>query len=172
MSFFPSALDLPSTAGCGDARIRARHNLVTLPWGRIGQASQQWAIHREMSTASLLGMEAALDCRDESRRAMDDMSDLDLDTDGDPPLVAGLQHKRPGGLAINWGCKTVLIMNKRFCPLLEQYFSLFKHFAEMGSILPRQWFILLAFKIRPRKGVIWGGAGGVSCSSPKGICDG
>ena len=40
----------------------------------------QWAIHREMSIASLLGMEAPLDCRDECvewQRAMDDMSDLD-----------------------------------------------------------------------------------------------
>ena len=30
-----------------DARIRAHHNLVTLLWGRLGQASPQWAIHCE-----------------------------------------------------------------------------------------------------------------------------
>ena len=93
-----------------DARIRAHHNLVTLLWNRLGQASPQWAIHREMSIASLLGMEAPLDCRDEWQRAMDDMSDLDLDADGDPALAAGLLRKRPDGLAINWGRKTVLIL--------------------------------------------------------------
>ena len=93
-----------------DARIRAHHNLVTLLWDRLGQASPQWAIHREMSIASLLGMEAPLDCRDEWQRAMDDMSDLDLDADGDPALAAGLLRKRPDGLAINWGRKTVLIL--------------------------------------------------------------
>ena len=42
--------------------MRAHHNLVTLLWGSLGQASPQWAIHREMSTASLLGMEAPLYC--------------------------------------------------------------------------------------------------------------
>ena len=63
-----------------------------------------------MSIASLLGMEAPLDCRDEWQRAMDDMSDLDLDADGDPALAAGLLRKRPDGLAINCGRKTALIL--------------------------------------------------------------
>ena len=91
-----------------DTLLRAHHNLVSLLWGRLGQASQQWAIHCEMSIASLLGMEAPLDCRDEWQRAMDDMSDLDLDADGDPALAAGLL--RPDRLAVNWGRKTVLIL--------------------------------------------------------------
>ena len=72
--------------------------------------SPQWAIHREMSTASLLGIGAPLDCRNEWQRAIDDISDLDLAADGDPTLVAGLLCKRPDGLAINWGHKTVLIL--------------------------------------------------------------
>ena len=63
-----------------------------------------------MSTAALLGMEAPLDCRDEWQRAMDDMSDLDLEADGDPARAAGLLRKRQDGLAINWGRKTVLIL--------------------------------------------------------------
>ena len=37
-----------------------------------------------MSAASLLGMEAPFDRRDDLQRAMDEMSDLDLDADGDP----------------------------------------------------------------------------------------
>ena len=87
-----------------EARIRAHHNLVTLLWGRLlGQASPTWVIHREMSVMSLLGMEAPLDCHDEWQRAMDDLSDLDLDgPDGDPALRAGLLRKRPDGFAINW----------------------------------------------------------------------
>ena len=94
-----------------EARIRAHHNLVTLLWGRLGQASPKWVIHREMSVMSLLGMEAPLDCRDEWQRAMDDLSDLDLDgPDGDPALGAGLLRKRPDGFAINWGRKTVLVL--------------------------------------------------------------
>ena len=43
-----------------DVHIRAHHNLVTLLRGRLGQESQQWAIHSEMSTASLLSMECLL----------------------------------------------------------------------------------------------------------------
>ena len=39
---------------------------------------------------------------------MDNMSDLDLDADGDPALAVGLLRKRPDGLAINWSHKTVL----------------------------------------------------------------
>ena len=61
-----------------------------------------------------VGMEAPLDssCSDEWQRAMDNMSDPDLDTDGDPghsALTAGLLRKRPDGFAVNWGHKTVLI---------------------------------------------------------------
>ena len=90
-----------------------------LPWAAawllprdqsLGQASPRWVIHREMSTASLLGLEATLDCRDEWQRAMDNMSDLDLDSDGDPALAAGLCRKRPDGFAINRGSKTILIL--------------------------------------------------------------
>ena len=62
--------------------------------------------------ASLLGMEAPLDCHDTWQQAMEDMSDLDFDADGYPALVAGLLHKRldHDGLAINWGHKLVLIL--------------------------------------------------------------
>ena len=65
----------------------AHHNLVTLLWVRLGQpeALHQWAIRREKSTASLLGMEAPLDCHNEWQRAMDNSSNLDLDADGDQP---------------------------------------------------------------------------------------
>ena len=64
-----------------------------------------------MSAASLPGMEAPFDRRDELQRAMDEMSDLDLGADGDPALAAWLPRKRPDGLAINWGHKTVLIFD-------------------------------------------------------------
>ena len=55
-------------------------------------------------------MEMPLDCRDEWQRAMDDMFDLDLDADGDPTREVGLLRKRPDELAMNWGSKTVLIL--------------------------------------------------------------
>ena len=41
---------------------------------------------------------------------MDDMSYLDFDADRDPALAAGLLRKRPDGLAMTWGHKTVLIL--------------------------------------------------------------
>ena len=74
-----------------DARIRGHHNLVTLLRGRLGQASPQQVFHQEMSTASL---QAPLGCRDEWQRAKDDMSDVDLDGDGDPARTARLLRKR------------------------------------------------------------------------------
>ena len=65
-----------------------------------------------MLTASLLGMEALFDCRHEPewQRAMDDISVLALDADGDPAQAAGLLLKRQDGLALNWGHKMVLIL--------------------------------------------------------------
>ena len=65
-------------------------------------------------------------------------------------------------------------MNIFFYPLLEKFCPLFKHFAHLGSRLPRLKFILPTFKFRPGKGVFWGGVGGVLCMyiSQKGVCDG
>ena len=49
----------------------------------------------------------AVATRGSERRAMEDISDLDLDADGDQALAAGLLRKRPNGLAINLGHKMV-----------------------------------------------------------------
>ena len=55
-------------------------------------------------------------------------------------------------------------MNNFFYPLLEKFCPLFKHFAQLGSILLRRYFILPTFKIRPGNEVFWGGVGGVLCT--------
>ena len=52
-------------------------------------------------------MTQAVATRGSERRAMEDISDLDLDADGDQALAAGLLRKRPNGLAINLGHKMV-----------------------------------------------------------------
>ena len=59
-----------------------------------------------------------------------------------------------------------------FCPLLEKFDPLLKHFVQLGSILPRQYFILPTFKVRPGKGVFSGGVGADLCMyiSLKGFC--
>ena len=60
-------------------------------------------------------------------------------------------------------------INKIFGLLLEQFCSFFKHFAQLGSCLPRRQFVLPFFKFRPGKGVFWDGFGDVLCTytSPK-----
>ena len=47
-----------------------------------------------------------------------------------------------------------------FYPLLEKLCPLFKHFAQLGSILSRQQFILPTL-LQARKGLFWGGVRGV-----------
>ena len=51
--------------------------------------------------------------------------------------------------------KFCLWMNNFFGPPLETFCPLFKHFAQLGSKLPRLQFILPTFKFRPGKGVFW-----------------
>ena len=60
-----------------------------------------------------------------------------------------------------------------FCPLLEKFCPLFKHFAHMGSRLPRLRLILPTFKFRTGNQVFWGGLWGVLCMhmSMKGVSD-
>ena len=47
-------------------------------------------------------MEVPIAYCDEWQQALDNMPNLDLDTDGDPALAAWLLCKCPDGLAINW----------------------------------------------------------------------
>ena len=49
-------------------------------------------------------------------------------------------------------------------PTSSKSLSTFKHFAQLGSRLPRWWLILPTFKFRPEKGVFWGWVGGVLCA--------
>ena len=73
----------------------------------------------------------------------------------------------------------VLVLKRSKCTnnknkLLKKFWPFFKRFAQLGSILPRLWFILPTFKFGAGKGVFWGGVGGVLCTyiSEKGVCDG
>ena len=60
-----------------------------------------------------------------------------------------------------------------FLPTSKMFCPLFNYFAQLGSRLPRQEFILPFFKFRAWKGVFWGGVGGVLCMyiSQKWVCD-
>ena len=81
---------LPSLARCADVmgslshmcrasalhcrtRVYKRITTCFAAWGSF-QASQQWVIHLEKSTASPLSMVALFDCSDEWQRAVDEMS--------------------------------------------------------------------------------------------------
>ena len=63
-----------------------------------------------MTVDALRGLEAPLDCQTEWQRAVDELHELDLETEEDPDSAAGLLRKRPDGFALNWGTKTVLIL--------------------------------------------------------------
>ena len=65
-----------------------------------------------MSTFSLrlLGMEVPRDCRDECGSKLWTTLLIHLEIDGDQDLGAGLLRKRPNEFAMNWGHKTVLIL--------------------------------------------------------------
>jgi hypothetical protein len=91
-----------------EARIRAHHNLVMMLWRRLERSSSRWNIHREMTVDALLVLEAPLDCHAEWQRAVDELRELDLETEEDSDLAAGLLRKRPDGLAFNWGSKIIL----------------------------------------------------------------
>ena len=51
-----------------------------------------------------------------------------------------------------------------FLPTSRTVLLLFKHFAQLWSILPRWHFFLPTFKFRPGKWVFWGEVGGVLCT--------
>ena len=93
-----------------EARIRAHHNLVMMLWGWLGKASPRWTIQREMTVAALGGLAAPPDCHDDWQRAVDELQDLDLETEEDRAAAAGLTRKRPDGFAFDWGRRTVLIL--------------------------------------------------------------
>jgi len=93
-----------------EARIRAHHNLVMMLWSRLEKSSSRWNIHREMTVDALRGLEAPLDCHAEWQRAVDELRELDLETEEDSDLAAGLLQKRPDGFAFNWGSKIILIL--------------------------------------------------------------
>ena len=61
-----------------------------------------------MTVESLRGIEAPLDCRDEWQRALDELIDSDM---AGPEEDAADLRKRPDGIALHWGRKTVLILS-------------------------------------------------------------
>jgi hypothetical protein len=63
-----------------------------------------------MTVDALRGLEAPLDCHAEWQRAVDELRELDLETEEDSDLAAGLLRKRPDGFAFNWGSKIILIL--------------------------------------------------------------
>jgi len=77
-------------------------------WNRLGQTAARVVIYREMTVESLRGVEAPLDCRDEWQRALDELTDSDLA--GPEAVAADMLRKRPDGIALHWGEKTVLIL--------------------------------------------------------------
>jgi hypothetical protein len=91
-----------------EARIRAHHNLVERLWNKLGHTAARVVIYREMTVESLRGIEAPLDCRDEWQRALDELTDSDLA--GPEAVAADMLRKRPDGIALHWGEKTVLIL--------------------------------------------------------------
>ncbi len=79
-------------------------------WSRLEKSSSLWNIHRETTVDALRGLEAPLDCHAEWQREVDELRELDLETEEDSDFAAGLLRKRPDGFAFNWGSKINLIL--------------------------------------------------------------
>jgi ribonuclease HI len=96
-----------------EARIRAHHNLAQMLWKGISDATKQWVIAVEQTVSGLLGLEQPEEHIDAWQRAWDEISDPDLEGEGDDELAdveAGLQRKRPDAWAVSWDKRCVLIL--------------------------------------------------------------
>jgi hypothetical protein len=96
-----------------EARIRAHHNLAQTLWKGILGATKQWVITVEQTVSGLLGLAQPEEHTDVWQRAWDEISDLDLEGEGDGELAdveAGIQRKRPDAWAVNWDKRCVLIL--------------------------------------------------------------
>jgi hypothetical protein len=96
-----------------EARIRAHHNLAQTLWKGILGATKQWVITVEQTVSGLLGLAQPEEHIDVWQRAWDEISDLDLEGEGDGELAdaeAGIQRNRPDAWAVNWDKRCVLIL--------------------------------------------------------------
>jgi hypothetical protein len=82
-------------------------------WKGISDATKQWVIAVEQTVSGLLGLEQPEEHIDAWQRAWDEISDPDLEGEGDDELAdaeAGLQRKRPDAWAVSWDKRCVLIL--------------------------------------------------------------
>jgi hypothetical protein len=82
-------------------------------WKGILDATKKWIIAVEHTVSGLLGLEQPEEHIDVWQRAWDEISDLDLEGEGDDEVAdaeVGIQRKRPDAWAVNWDKRCVIIL--------------------------------------------------------------
>ena len=93
-----------------EARIRAHHNLAEALWTGIRAAGQDWVIEKELTVGGLQGLNPPSDRIDEWYRALDEVTDEQLEAEVGEEESISILRKRPDAWAVSWAERKLFIM--------------------------------------------------------------
>ena len=96
-----------------EARIRAHHNLANTLWAGISAAGERWVIGKELTVVGLQGLNPPSNRLDEWYRAMDEMTEEQLEAEVEEEAASSLDsmlRKRPDAWAVSWEKRKLFIM--------------------------------------------------------------
>ena len=93
-----------------DARIRAHHNLAEVLWTGIRAAGQDWVIEKELTVLGLQGLNPPSNRIAEWYRALDEVTDEQLDAEVGEEEASPILRKRPDAWAVSWEERKLFIM--------------------------------------------------------------
>ena len=96
-----------------EARIRAHHNLANTLWAGISAAGRNWVIGKELTVVGLQNLNPPSDRLDEWYRAMDEVTDEQLEAEvgeEEASSLVSMLRKRPDAWAVSWEARKLFIM--------------------------------------------------------------